>query len=57
MWKQNLSDLISMFDKLTLFQLPWNWEVLENSNLILGSLSLKEIRRPLFFNIRLNVKT
>lgn len=26
MWKQNLSNLISMFDHLTLFQLPWDLE-------------------------------
>jgi len=40
-----------------LFQLPWDYEVFENSNLTIGSQSLKEIHLPLFFNIHLGVKT
>ena len=55
MWKQNLSDLKPMLDHLALFQLPWDWEVSENSNLTIGLLSLKEIHRPQFFDIRLSV--
>ena len=42
MWKQNLSEFISMFDHIKLFQLPWNWEVFEYSNLNIVSLSLKK---------------
>ena len=48
MGKQNLSDLISIFDHLALFQLPSGWEVFENNYMTIGSPSLKEFHRPLF---------
>ena len=55
--KAKFGDFLSMFDHFALFELPSNREVFANSNLTMGSPSLKEIYGLLVFNIRLSVKT
>ena len=57
MWRQNLNDLVSLFDQLTLFKLPWNWEAFGNNNFTIVLPSLKGIEKPLLFNIHRSVKT